>query len=68
MNMGFILRGTFSIRAMHDEKQQSFLAAACGYFICQSHVPIATHGTISLHWPGLPAIYLSGISLTGSSA
>lgn len=58
MNMGFTLRVTFGVRAMPDEKQQSFLAAVCGYFICQSHVPIATHGKISLHCPGLPVICL----------
>lgn len=29
----------------------------------KSHIPIGTHGTSSLHCPGLLAIYLSGLSL-----
>lgn len=62
MKRGFISRGAFGVRAIPDEKQQSFSAVLCGYCICQSHIPIGTHGTSLLRCPGLLAIYLSGLS------
>lgn len=35
MKMGFISRGAFGVRAIPDEKQQSFSAVLCGYCIYQ---------------------------------
>lgn len=60
---GFISRGAFNVRTIPNEEYLPFSAVLCGYSICQSHIPIPTHGTSFLHCPGLLGTHLNGLSL-----